>query len=61
LNLIHPDASNIYWLNKKSCDTPLCWHDVVGCEGKKCVVNENEPPCSDFSYVDILNIVNKIK
>jgi hypothetical protein len=61
LNLIHPDMSNIHWINKKSCDTPLCWHDVVGCEGKKCVVSENEPPCSDFSYVDIFNIINKIK
>ena len=66
LRLIHPDMSNIEWINPfmynwKACQTPFCWHDEVGCEGKKCVENEASPPCTRFGwyYLDIEIILSK--
>jgi ADP-heptose:LPS heptosyltransferase len=58
---IHPDKKNITVIEvKDACDTPKCWHEVIGCEGQKCVIDEAKPPCVQFETDDILNAINKI-
>ncbi len=52
LRLIHPDMSNILWINKhdeKPCPTPMCWHDVVSVNGKDCIISKENPPCVEFN------------
>lgn len=60
---IHANLANIIPVHnhhKPVCKTPFCWSDVVGCEGQKCVVNEKEPPCSEFTTAQFLDAINKI-
>lgn len=68
LEYIHPNTSRIEMINnhhKKVCDTPFCWHDVVGCEGKDCSVSKLYPPCAEFTSEQIINgietLLNKVK
>lgn len=61
--IIHPDMSNKICINmheQKVCDTPYCWHNVVGCEGVKCYVDEENPPCTKFSMSQVTNAINKL-
>lgn len=62
---IYPDKANVRVITnhnkkKKSCDTPYCWHNTIGCEGMKCVVNESSPPCSIYDTNDVLNAINEL-
>lgn len=61
---IHPDLTNVCVIeNRDVCDTPKCWHSVVGCVGQECIVDSNKPPCvqfdTDFVLEDIKGFVNE--
>lgn len=64
---IHPDLSNITVITNHSATKPLCnnvycWHSVVGCEGIPCEVDQQKPPCTQFSTQQaITGISQRIK
>lgn len=65
-DIIHVDFENIVIMtnhNKENpiCEKPYCWHTVVGCSGIPCYINENNPPCSNFSTNQIVNFIKLIK
>lgn len=59
---IYPDRSNILAIHRheeKVCDTPFCWHSVIGTEGVKCYVSDKQPPCTQYdSGKEIEKILN---
>jgi len=58
---IYPDLSNCEIVtNQPCCDTPYCWHNVESTTGQKCVVDEEKPPCTQFSTAQTLVAINKI-
>lgn len=60
---IHPDLTNIVPIhnhNEPICDTPYCWSETIGCEGKDCYVNKESPPCTKFTTLQFINGINKI-
>jgi ADP-heptose:LPS heptosyltransferase len=61
---IHPinNGNKIFIHNhdKKVCDKPFCWHTVIGCEGIQCYIDKENPPCSKFNNLQVLNAVEKL-
>jgi ADP-heptose:LPS heptosyltransferase len=63
---IYPNADNVWVMarhrREKVCETPYCWHDVIGCEGKECVINVDEPPCVNFNNYteELLYAINEM-
>jgi ADP-heptose:LPS heptosyltransferase len=60
---IYPDQTNIRVIqnhDKKVCDTPYCWHDIIGCEGKKCVIDAANPPCAIYDTNELLTAINEL-
>lgn len=62
---IYPDQTNIRIVTnhnkeKPVCETPYCWHSVIGCEGKKCIVNENNPPCAIYKADDFIKAIDEL-
>jgi ADP-heptose:LPS heptosyltransferase len=56
---IYPETNNVYprsnhYGKVKPCNTPFCWHNAIGCEGMKCVVNEKNPPCAIYSTESLI-------
>ncbi len=43
------------------CDKPFCWHETVGCEGTKCYIDDEQPPCNKYHTEDVLQAIDKIK
>ena len=62
LDFIHVDMSNIEWIHNHPnvCDTPFCWHNVIGTTGKDCYVDKDNPPCSVFYNMQIIESYKKI-
>ena len=62
LKLIHVDFNNLDWITKRVCETPHCWHNVVGCTGQDCYIDKQKPPCVKFNNPKTIEfIINKIK
>jgi hypothetical protein len=62
LKLIHVDFNNLHWIKNNVCETPHCWHNVVGCTGQDCYIDKQKPPCCNFgSPITMEFIINKIK
>lgn len=62
---IWPDQTNIKVVtNHKNepppCQTPYCWHDTYGCEGKKCVIDVANPPCAIYDTNELINAINEL-
>lgn len=56
-----PDLTNVTAIhNKDACEKEYCWHSVVGCEGAKCYIDNDDPPCNKFSTEEILVSIDKI-
>jgi ADP-heptose:LPS heptosyltransferase len=57
LRHIIPDMTNVIWVHnhdKKVCDQAFCWHNTNGCEGTKCYIDDDKPPCNQFSTSELL-------
>lgn len=62
IRLIHVDFNNLHWITQEVCETPHCWHKVIGCVGQDCYVDKNNPPCVKFDNPKTMEfIINKIK
>ena len=61
-NVIHPTLDNkTYIYNPNVCSTPFCWSNVIGgTSGKPCIVNEKEPPCTQYQVTQLMNAINKL-
>lgn len=60
---IHPDLNNIVAIhnhNKSICDTPYCWAEAIGCEGKDCYIDKNTPPCTKFTTLQFIEGIKNI-
>lgn len=63
---IWPDMTNIKTLTRHGikddpvCDNPYCWHSVIGCEGIKCYIDEDQPPCTEFVALQVINAINEL-
>lgn len=59
---IYPDLSNVTVITKgKVCDTPRCWHDVVGgTTGKDCYIDSEKPPCTQYTTQMVIDALNKM-
>lgn len=60
---IHPDLTNtiaIHNHDKKVCETPYCWHESVTCVGQDCSVNKLNPPCTNFTTIQVIDAIQKI-
>lgn len=58
---IYPDTSKITIIQRENaCGTPKCWHNTIGCEGMKCTVDENKPPCVQFETEDVVNAIERL-
>jgi hypothetical protein len=62
---IWPDLTNIKVIsrhdeNNPVCDTPYCWHSVIGCEGVKCYIDEQQPPCTQFVTGQVIDAINEL-
>lgn len=59
--VIGPDKKIIH--NHKGdgvCHTPFCWHDIIGCEGKQCVVDIKHPPCTQYETDYVLSKIKEL-
>lgn len=55
-----PDLSNVIAINNhenKICEKPYCWHESIGCEGTKCYIDNDKPPCTQFKDLQVLNAI----
>jgi hypothetical protein len=62
---IYPDMTNVRVMTnhnkeKSVCENAYCWHSVIGCEGKKCEVNPELPPCTIYDTSELLNAINEM-
>lgn len=62
---IWPDISNIRIITNHKEEEPICqnvycWHSTIGCEGVKCYLDENNPPCSIFKTEDVISAINEL-
>lgn len=58
---IYPETNKLKIIQDKSkCSTPKCWHNRVTTVGQECVINENRPPCTEFSTEQILDAINEL-
>lgn len=62
--VIHPESINKVFVHNHSgkgvCNKPFCWSSVIGCEGVKCYIDENRPPCASFVTTQIMTAINDI-
>lgn len=61
--LIHLDKKDLYAITREGvCETPFCWHDVIGTTGKECVIDRDVPPCTMYLHETerIIKIIEKI-
>lgn len=62
---IYPDRTNIRVITnhieeQPLCNSPYCWHSVIGCEGVKCYIDETKPPCTQFHMGQVLDAINEL-
>jgi ADP-heptose:LPS heptosyltransferase len=62
---IWPDRTNIRVITNHTeeepiCNTPYCWHSVIGCEGVKCYVDESKPPCAQFETYKVIDAIEEM-
>lgn len=58
---IYADLSNVEVIQYENvCRSPKCWSSVSGCEGAVCIENEENPPCVQFTTVQVLDAIDKI-
>lgn len=62
LEYIHVDMSKIEWIHNHPnvCDKPFCWHESIGTTGTDCYIDKNNPPCTVFYNVHLINAYKKI-
>lgn len=57
---IHSDMEGVYPIEvPDACDTPKCWHSVVGCVGQECVIDQLKPPCVQFTAERVIEGIKK--
>lgn len=59
---IYPDLSNVTIVSHGTvCDTPRCWHEVVGgTTGKDCYIDADKPPCTQYTTQMVIDAINKM-
>ncbi len=62
---IWPDMTNMKVITNHTeeapiCNTPYCWHSVVGCEGVECYIDESKPPCTQFKTGQVIDAINEL-
>lgn len=62
-SFIYADLSNIEIIETApNCGNEKCWHNEVGCEGMECIVDEQRPPCTQFTHQQVITAIdNTIK
>jgi len=65
-DIIHVDFENIVIMTNHDdknpiCEKPYCWHSVIGCAGVPCYINENNPPCANFSTKQVVDFIKLVK
>lgn len=61
LEYIYTDLSNICVIeNEPNCGNEKCWHKAIGCEGMECIINEEHPPCVQFTTSQVLAAIDNI-
>lgn len=61
--VIHPEWRNkiaIHNHDNKVCDKPFCWGDTIGCEGTSCYIDNNRPPCTNFTTSQVISSITKL-
>ena len=61
--VIHPEWHNkiaIHNHDNKVCDKPFCWSDTIGCEGTPCYIDNQKPPCTQFTTSQVISSINKL-
>jgi ADP-heptose:LPS heptosyltransferase len=62
---IWPDMSKIKVITNHKEENPICnnvycWSSTVGCEGVKCYISEETPPCTQFTTQQVLSAINEL-
>lgn len=58
---IYADLSNIEVIETEpNCGNRKCWHNVEGCEGMECIVDEKKPPCVQFTHESVITAIDNI-
>jgi len=42
------------------CKTPFCWHDTIGTVGTDCYIDNSNPPCVNFTTLQILRGIDEL-
>lgn len=42
------------------CDTPKCWSRSASCEGTECYIDDDHPPCVQFTTEQVITAINNI-
>ena len=59
---IFPDLTNVVAVhnhNKKVCDLPFCWSESISCTGTPCYIDDQKPPCVQFTTIQVLEAIEK--
>lgn len=57
---IYPDLTNVTVVYKgKSCDKEFCWHEIVSTTGQPCYIDEQNPPCTQFTTQMVIDALNE--
>lgn len=58
---IYPDLSNVEIIhNHPCCDLKYCWHEVKGTTGQDCYIDEQQPPCTQYTTKQVIDKINKM-
>jgi ADP-heptose:LPS heptosyltransferase len=59
---IHPEQGNKIYLhnhNYNVCEKPFCWHSEVTTVGVPCYINEEKPPCVEFTTTRVMDAIKE--
>ncbi len=60
-SFIYADLSNIEIIeNTPYCGNEKCWHNLEGCEGMECIVDEKKPPCVQFTHESVITAIDNL-
>lgn len=63
-SILYPDISSKSVVHNHGgngcCPAPWCWHDSIGQTGTKCVVDNDNPPCVQYTTEQAIEALNKI-
>lgn len=62
---IHADLTNKVCIHRhdpdtRVCNKPFCWHSAVTTTGIPCYIDNEKPPCIDFSTHELIRAIDKL-